>query len=572
LATVLSPATASVLLPSEANDPFYFPDIPRQDEPTMFHEPTKRRLSWVAAVLVTLVFVLFIGEKYEDPIIRARIESSMNRSLVGYKTSLESARLRFFDGTLFLYGLAVVQDAHPMPPVITIPMLRISIQWRELLWGKVVADCLISQPIASINLTQLRSERSSKRSVSQEGWQQALESIYPFKINKFSIQDGNITYIDTDPSRPIKLEHLQIVADNIRNIHAPENRYPSPIHLDTVVFGTGHASLDGHADFLAVPLPGVLTQYNIDRVPLAPFGPAIQRVNLRVKSGTVSSTGTLEYAPNIKRAEVNRLSIDGVQLTYIHTPQTAAAEAARATTIKRGAEEVNNKQGLLLKIQDLSIANSLFTYSNDDSDHLYALYMSGVNAHLSNLSNQANEGSSAIDLKGRFMGSGDTRLTGTFRPQKQGPDFNLNMGVENTDLPSLNDLLRAYGRFDVQSGKLSVFSQTTVNHGAITGYVKTLFSNVVVYDRNKDANKPVLHQAYELMIGGAAKLLKNGSSQKVATEVSLNGKLDKPNTSTWEALIELLHNAFINAIEPGFDHEIGAMTPSTGSTSTGPKQ
>lgn len=527
----------------------------------MFFKPTKRLGTWIAAGVAALVFVLIMAANYVSPIIRTHIEKAMNRSLVGYKTRLPSARLRFFDGTLFLYGLSVVQEAHPSPPVITIPMLRVSIQWRELLWGKVVADCLISQPIASINLTQLRSEKSSHRSVKEEGWQQALESIYPFKINRFSIQDGDITYIDTDPSRPIKLEHLQVVADNIRNIHSAENEYPSTIHVDTVVFGTGHAWLDGHANFLAVPVPSVLTRYNIERVPLSPFGPAIQRVNLRVKNGTVSSAGTLEYSPRIKRADVDHLTIDGVQLTYIHTPQTAAAESARVTTIRKGAQEVDNKPGLLLKIQDLRIANSQFTYSNDDSDHMYALYMSAVNAHLSNLSNHSTEGASAIDLKGKFMGSGETKLTGSFRPQKESPDFNVNMSVENTSLPSLNDLLRAYGRFDVQAGEVSVYSQTAVAHGEIKGYVKTLFSNVVVYDRSKDAKKPILHQAYELVIGGAAKLLKNGSSQKVATQVSLNGKLDKPNTSTWEALAELLRNAFINAIEPGFDHEIGTMTP-----------
>jgi Domain of Unknown Function (DUF748) len=526
----------------------------------MFFKPSKRRISWIAAVLAALVFVLIIAANSASPIIRAHVENTMNRSLVGYKTRLQSARLRFFDGTLFLYGLNVVQNAHPAPPVITIPMLRISIQWRELLWGKVVADCLISQPVASIDLTQLRSEKSSPRTVKEEGWQQALESIYPFKINRLSIQDGDITYIDTDPSRPIQLEHLQVIADNIRNIHSTENQYPSTIYVDTVVFGTGHASLDGYANFLAVPLPSVVTHYDIERVPLSPFGPAIQRVNLRVKNGTVSSVGTLEYSPDIKRADIDHLTIDGIQLTYTHTPQTATAEAARVTTIKKGAQKVNNKPGLLLKIEDLRIANSLFTYSNDDSDHMYALYMSTVNAHLSNLSNHSNEGPSAIDLKGRFMGSGETKLTGTFRPQKQGPDFDMNMSVEHTSLPSLNDLLRAYGRFDVQAGEVSVYSQTAVSRGEITGYVKTLFSNVVVYDRSKDAKKPILHQAYELMIGGAAKLLKNGSSQKVATEVSLNGKLDKPNSSTWEALAELLHNAFINAIEPGFDREIESMT------------
>jgi hypothetical protein len=275
----------------------------------------------------------------------------------------------------------------------------------------------------------------------------------------------------------------------------------------------------------------------------------------------------LEYASDVKRAEVNQLSIDGIHLTYIHTPRTTTAEEARFTTIKKGAEEVNNKPGLLLRIHQLRLENSYLSYSNDDSDHKYKLYFANLKAQIANLSNHSSEGVSTIDLNGNFMGSGKTKLVGTFRPQKQGPDFDLNLGVQGTNLPALNDLLRAYGKFDVQSGQISVYSQASVNRGEMNGYVKTLFSNVVVYDSKKDRHKPILHQAYELIVGGAAKVLKNSSTQQVATEVSLKGNLNQPNISTWEALKELLHNAFINAIEPGFDREIASRTTESPATS-----
>ena len=63
-----------------------------------------------------------------------------------------------------------------------------------------------------------------------------------------------------------------------------------------------------------------------------------------------------------------------------------------------------------------------------------------------------------------------------------------------------------------------------------------------------------------LGIGRAAKLLKNRSTQQTATDISLNGKLDSPTISTWEALGKLVANAFINAIEPGFDHATGRIS------------
>lgn len=119
----------------------------------------------------------------------------------------------------------------------------------------------------------------------------------------------------------------------------------------------------------------------------------------------------------------------------------------------------------------------------------------------------------------------------------------------------------AYGKFDVQTGQLSAYSQVTVRRREMTGYVKPLYSNVKVYGLAKDKNKPVFHQAYELAVGAAAKVIKNSSTQKVATEVNLSGKLNNPDVSTWEAVLQFVQNGFVEAILPGFDRQTRQLAP-----------
>jgi hypothetical protein len=80
-----------------------------------------------------------------------------------------------------------------------------------------------------------------------------------------------------------------------------------------------------------------------------------------------------------------------------------------------------------------------------------------------------------------------------------------------------------------------------------------MFSGLEVYNYQKDKGTGVLHQAKELMIGGASHLFKNRNTQQVATKVELKGKLTGPDISTWQAIVQVLHNAFIEAILPGFD-------------------
>jgi hypothetical protein len=81
-------------------------------------------------------------------------------------------------------------------------MLEASIQWDELVRGHVVADFLISRPRVYVNLMQLRQEKADRVPISKKGWQDALQNIYPFQINRLEIADGDFTYIDTDPHRP----------------------------------------------------------------------------------------------------------------------------------------------------------------------------------------------------------------------------------------------------------------------------------------------------------------------------------------------------------------------------------
>ncbi len=523
-----------------------------------------RVAGWIFGTLAVLILAIFIASYFLDPIIRSRVENTMNEKLVGYHTSLARAHLQLLNGSLTLSGLLVKQNKHPSPPVADLPVMGFHIQWSELVLGRVVADVVLDSPHVHINLTQLRTESADPVPLSQKGWQDAVQSVYPFKINRFRIRDGEATYIDTDPNNPLYLKNISLRADNIRNIRSQHQLYPSPFHASAVVFDNGHLTIDGRGNFLDDPFPGVLTNYSVERIPLSKFETEIQRENLHVYQGMLQSNGVLEYSPKIARADVANATIDGVHLDYVHTTQSAADETKRIATVKTEAAEVNNAPGLDLTAHEVVLTHSEVKFLNEAADPHYRLTISDMNLRATNLSNHQSKGSANLQLSGKFMGSGDTTFTGVLRPENNGPNFDFDLASQNTDLTSLNDLLRAYGKFDVASGRVSVFSQVTVKDHYVNGYVKPLFTDITVYDSNKDAKKPILHQVYELAIGGAAKILKNHASQNVATRVDIAGPVNTPNLSTWQAIGQFLENAFINAIIPGYDRQVAQArhTPS----------
>jgi hypothetical protein len=144
-----------------------------------------------------------------------------------------------------------------------------------------------------------------------------------------------------------------------------------------------------------------------------------------------------------------------------------------------------------------------------------------------------------------------------FRPENSGPDFDLDCRIENVDLRTMNDLLRAHAKFDVASGVFSVYSEMHVKNGRIEGYVKPLFHDLVVYDSGQDSDKSFGQKMKERVVNVFGKVLKNRQREQVATVVPISGPLQNPKAGTLETVLGLVQNAFIKAILPGLEKERG---------------
>ncbi|HXC62491.1 MAG TPA: DUF748 domain-containing protein, partial [Nitrospiria bacterium] len=175
---------------------------------------------------------------------------------------------------------------------------------------------------------------------------------------------------------------------------------------------------------------------------------------------------------------------------------------------------------------------------------------------LDNFSNHFSEGIGTVKLTGEFMGTGNTVISGNFRPEGKSSDFDLNIKIERTQMRSMNDLLRAYGNFDVTAGQFSLYSQLAVRNGEVKGYIKPLFKDMKVYDKRQDKEKSAFHKLYERLVGGVAKLLKNTPTDEVATKTEVSGPLENPKFNTGETVVNLIKNSFFKAILPGFEKEV----------------
>jgi hypothetical protein len=349
------------------------------------------------------------------------------------------------------------------------------------------------------------------------------------------------------------MSHLNLAAENIRNIRSEGDTYPSRVHLESHVFDAGTLMIDGSADFLAQPHLGINVDVQLDQMDLNDLISLAGRYQVQVRKGDLSAKGHVEYSPRTKVVKLTTLKMDGVRLDYVHTakPNKAGKEVAKEAAHK--AKEASNDPELLLRIDQGMIENSEFGFVNKAVKPEYRVFINSTDIYLENFSNQLSEGTAIVRLRGMFMGNGPTQLNGVFRPEVKSPDFDLDIRVVKAQVKSMNDILRAYGDFDVMAGLFSLYTEFKVKNGRIDGYVKPLFKNLDVYDPAQDKNKGLLSQIYEGVVGGITGLLENTPRDEVATKAEVSGPVKNPQASTWEVVIKLIQNAFFEAIVPGFE-------------------
>ncbi|HEX8949637.1 MAG TPA: DUF748 domain-containing protein [Dissulfurispiraceae bacterium] len=509
----------------------------------------------IAAIAAALSVAAIVLSFFIDEPLRRYTERKMNSRLKDYTIHIGKLDFHPIGFSIDLRRMTVVQNADPKPPVADIKDLHMSIHWRELLSGHLVADFRMDNPKLYINLKNVKVEKKSKVPIQKKGWQDALQAAYPFKINVFRIYHGEITYIDVGPYKPLHVTDVTFEAHNIRNIRYRGRVYPSPVRLTGTVFNTGKLMIDGDMDFLAEPHVGLKTAVRLDNMELSYFEPVIRHYNLSVKKGTLSVAGNMEYGPRQTIMDLKSVVIRGADMDYTHLAATAAAEKQRAEKAKQTAKQLSNKPATLLRIGRLELVKCNFGFINATANPRYRVFFSGVNLRLANFSNHFSQGPATLEISGLFMGSGKTSVSGIFRPETHGPDFYVKVAIVRTWMPTMNDIFRAYGNFDVAAGLFSFYSELTVKNNRVSGYVKPLFRSMKVYDRRKDREKSLFHKLYEMLVGGVAKLLEN-PQKRVVTTAEVKGPVSAPRTSTWQVILRLIENAFFHSILPGFERSI----------------
>jgi len=182
------------------------------------------------------------------------------------------------------------------------------------------------------------------------------------------------------------------------------------------------------------------------------------------------------------------------------------------------------------------------------------LALTGVDAIATNLSN-VNEGDKLpahLDATGNAYG-GDFEMQMNFDGLNKVPTFDLNAELTAMNLVKLNDFFKAYGNFEIEKGSFGLYIELAAKEGNYGGYAKPVIKDIKV----KQGEGDLKDQVWELIVGGASKILTNPSKDQIATKLEIKGNFDaSASVNLWRAVSFVLQNAFVKALKPAIDNSI----------------
>jgi hypothetical protein len=210
-----------------------------------------------------------------------------------------------------------------------------------------------------------------------------------------------------------------------------------------------------------------------------------------------------------------------------------------------------------LKINRFEITDGRLRYQDPGSKPPVDIALTEINVLAENLSSviDSNKLLPGMVHADAVLYEGNLNMDMKINPLLDQPAFDLNAELKNTSLPKLNEFFKAYGKVDVSRGTFGLYTEFATKDGKFNGYVKPLITDLKVLG-HEDQKDSFLQKLWEGIVGGVGEVLENQPKDQLATRIPIKGEFKDPLIDNWTALIEILRNAFIQALQPTIDNQI----------------
>ncbi|WP_054851269.1 DUF748 domain-containing protein [Olleya sp. ITB9] len=203
-------------------------------------------------LLPLLVLLILLAVRLYLPTYVKNYVNKVLADIPGYYGEVKSIDISLIRGAYVINGLYLNKvDANTQVPFLNFPKSDISVEWKSIFDGKVVAEIIMSNPeVIYVFEDQQSTPKDGLPEV--EDWTKALTDLVPLKINHFQVHNGKVAFVQlsAEPNVDLSISKLELSADNLRNVIEKERILPSPVTATGVSFGGGQVQLNGNVNII----------------------------------------------------------------------------------------------------------------------------------------------------------------------------------------------------------------------------------------------------------------------------------------------------------------------------------
>lgn len=244
------------------------------------------------------IIVLLVAIRAVLPIAVKHYANKTLDELDGYSGHIEDVDLALIRGAYVIEGLRVVKTGGKAPvPFFSASSVDLSVQWGALLDGSIVSEIDVNRPkLNFVTAAEDEQAENSKKETKKEqvepasNWTDVVKDLVPFKINRFSINDGEVHYRDFS-SKPNVDVFVQDIFAEARNLTNSEDKDGS---LVATFDGRARAMQSGKVDFKGkvdpyAKQPTFDASFRMNGLDLRQINPYLRAfANVDVEKGTFS--------------------------------------------------------------------------------------------------------------------------------------------------------------------------------------------------------------------------------------------------------------------------------------------
>lgn len=249
----------------------------------------KHRGKWGKRLGITfgIIVVLLVAARLALPHYVLKYVNNKLDELPEYDGHVADVDIHLIRGAYTIKGVEIVKTVKDSPPepFVAAKEIDLSVDWSELFHGAVVGEIYVND--ASLNFIKAKTEERSQTGI-DKSWTKVVADLFPFKINRFVIENSQIVYKEPEAKPPIDLRVTDFVAvaTNLTNSREIVTKLPAALKMRGKTIGGGdiatYVKFNPLQEEPTFDLNLAVT--NVDMTALNPFLEAYAKFN--VKRGT----------------------------------------------------------------------------------------------------------------------------------------------------------------------------------------------------------------------------------------------------------------------------------------------